>query len=259
MAAPASQFDRSVLYSQYSAHKKWIGSAPTTDVDRFSRTIRRLNLPQDASILEIGFGQGRFLDWARSRNYHVEGVEILPEMVQLALARGHIVHLGTINQLAGGTQKFDLIAAFDVIEHLDLSEIVELLANCSRLLTKNGKIVFQFPNAASPFSALYQSGDATHQTAVSAPALEQIARTKGFIVTQFFNARSSYHHPLKQIRTWVSHIMRDVVELILSYAYYGMRYPLDPNIAVVLERSKSASIDEVPLKLETPAISSTID
>jgi cyclopropane fatty-acyl-phospholipid synthase-like methyltransferase len=230
------QVDRSVFYRHYSEHKHWVEGGLTDHIDRFSRTIKRLKLSPSASILEIGFGEGRFLDWAKSKGHHVEGIEIIPEMVDRARKRGHVVHLGPIKQVLSDGRRFDLIAAFDVIEHLAVSEILDLLADAECILNPGGRLVLQFPNAGSPFAAPYQIGDVTHQSALSEPALKQISQIKGWVVTQSFNARVTHRTWLKRIRWGLAHLIRDVIEIICGFAYYGARHPFDPNIIVVLER-----------------------
>jgi len=232
----SGSFNRSSFYGDYSAHKRWFGGLQVDDVDRYSPTFRKLRLPPDSSILEIGFGEGRFLDWAKRQGFAVEGVEILPEMVEHARTRGHVVRLGPISELDCGEARFDLIAAFDTIEHLTLAEIVELLLRAEKLLKPGGRIVLQFPNAGSPFSALYQSGDVTHQCALSVGLLEQICRSSGWRVAESFNARVTSERPLKQMKWKLIHLLRDLLEMVFGFAYYGVRCPLDPNVVVVLER-----------------------
>jgi SAM-dependent methyltransferase len=231
-------FDRSSFYGVYSAHKRWGGGDAVGDVDRYSVTFGRLGLEGCVAILEIGFGEGRFLDWAKRRGHTAEGVEILPEMVDHARTRGHVVHLGPVHQLEQDGPRFDLIVAFDVIEHLTLSEILDLLNSADRLLKDGGRIVIQFPNAGSPFSALYQSGDVTHRCALSADLLQQICPTRGWAVSQYFNARVTSSRFVKRLKWIVAHRVRDLLELIFGFAYYGIRCPLDPNIVVVLERCR---------------------
>ncbi len=243
MEERSESFDRSTFYGDYSAHKRWLSGRPADDVDRYSLTFRKLGVRSGAAILEIGFGQGYFLDWAKRNGYRVEGVEILPEMVDHARAKGHIVHLGPISGLDNTASKFDLLAAFDVVEHLTLPEIIELLQSADRLLSTNGKIVLQFPNAGSPFSALYQTGDVTHQCALSVGLLEQICRGGSWHVAQFFNSRVTSRRPLKILKWKLAHLLRDVLELIFGFVYYGARCPLDPNIIVVLERAKGGWTD----------------
>ena len=235
------QVDRSVFYRHYSEHKQWVEGGLTDDIDRFSRTIGKLKLPPNASILEIGFGEGRFLDWARSKGHHVEGIEIIPEMVDRARKRDHVVHLGSIRQAICDGQRFDLIAAFDVVEHLAISEILDLLEDAECVLNPGGRLLLQFPNAGSPFAAPYQIGDVTHQTALSEAALKQIAQVKGWVVTKSFNARVTRKHLLKRIKWGFAHLLRDLIEIICGFAYYGTRYPFDPNVVVVLERGKAAA------------------
>jgi cyclopropane fatty-acyl-phospholipid synthase-like methyltransferase len=238
------QVDRSVFYRHYSEHKQWIERELTDDIDRFSRTMGKLRLSPKASILEIGFGEGRFLDWARSKGHHVEGIEIIPEMVDRARKRDHVVHLGRIRQAISDGRRFDLIAAFDVIEHFSVAEILDFLEDAEYVLNPGGRLVLQFPNAGSPFSAPYQIGDVTHQTALSEAALNQISQTKGWVVTNSFNARVTHKPWLKRLKWGVAHLIRDAIEIVCAFAYYGWRYPFDPNVVAVLERSKAATGQE---------------
>jgi len=239
-------FDRSSFYGVYSAHKRWGGGDTVEDIDRYSGTFRKLGLEGRLSILEIGFGEGRFLDWAKRSGHTAEGVEILPEMVDHARTRGHVVHLGPVHQLEQAGPRFDLIVAFDVIEHLTLSEILDLLHSADRMLKDGGRIVIQFPNAGSPFSALYQTGDVTHRCALSLGLLQQICPTRGWTVSQFFNARVTSSRFFKRIKWSLAHRLRDLLEIIFGLAYYGTRCPLDPNIVVVLERCQPTWSDTTP-------------
>jgi 2-polyprenyl-3-methyl-5-hydroxy-6-metoxy-1,4-benzoquinol methylase len=235
------ELDKADFYRDYPSFKQWAAEEVIDDVDRFSRTLGKLKLHPTATILEIGFGEGRFLDWAKHHGYQVEGIEIIPEMVAHASARGHLVYLGSLTQLESAGRRFDLVAAFDVIEHLTLPEILHLIHCADQVLNQEGRILLQFPNASSPFSALYQNGDVTHQSALSKGSLEQLARTKGWVVAQVFNARVSSPHPFKQIKMLLSYMMRDAIEIIFSFAYYWTRCPLDPNIIVVLKRDTVAN------------------
>src|SRR5688572_23382443 len=48
---------------------------------------RRAGLPANASVLELGFGNGEFLDWCRMARHRVCGVELIPELVERARAK----------------------------------------------------------------------------------------------------------------------------------------------------------------------------
>jgi len=230
------------FYQTYPVHKRWSGETFKGDLDRFSVIMHRVSLPPSSGILELGFGEGHFLDWGRQRGHRVVGIEILPEMVEHARRRGHVVHLGPISRVdIEKAETFDLLAAFDVVEHLSLAELIEVFQSASRLLKPDGKILLQFPNTSSPFSSLYQSGDITHISAVSWPALQQIAPAQGWVLEQFFNARVTTKPLMKRIKLWLVHRLRDLIEFVFSYVYYGTRLPMDPNIAVILTRSSEVT------------------
>ena len=55
-------------------------------------------LAKNLRILEVGFGSGRFLDWAQAQGMTTAGVEIIPECVEAARARGHDVFAGELRE-----------------------------------------------------------------------------------------------------------------------------------------------------------------
>ena len=73
------------LYSGYAATKGWTGApAPGFDADMDS-LAEQIGMHSGA-VLEIGFGNGDFLNWAKSRGYSVAGFEIQPSLVAQAAA-----------------------------------------------------------------------------------------------------------------------------------------------------------------------------
>ncbi len=70
-------------------------------------------------ILEIGCADGQFLEKASSLNHETTGIDFSEEDVVSAKARGVDAHLGDIGDVGKMISgKFDLIALFQVIEHL---------------------------------------------------------------------------------------------------------------------------------------------
>ena len=105
--------------------------------------IERLHLPKSAHILEAGCGTGANLnmlrrfgdvkcfdpdDWARDAAQKRYGMEVLP---------------GTLPDGLPFSQKFDLVCAFDVIEHID-DDVGSLAALCNALAPE-GRAVFTVP------------------------------------------------------------------------------------------------------------------
>ncbi|MBV9154763.1 MAG: class I SAM-dependent methyltransferase [Acidobacteriaceae bacterium] len=71
-------------------------------------------------LLEIGCGTGDFLVEARSRGFEVAGIEYSREAAEVANAnlQADAVRSGSIDSVKLSTNAYDVIAMFDVIEHL---------------------------------------------------------------------------------------------------------------------------------------------
>ena len=105
---------------------------------------RRVRPPEHARILEIGCGTGHNLRMLEQFGI-VDGLEIDEVAREFAAARvGHDIYSAPLPELAGIPERnFDLIGAFDVIEHvLDDSGAI---ASISRLLKPHGKLVMTVP------------------------------------------------------------------------------------------------------------------
>jgi 2-polyprenyl-3-methyl-5-hydroxy-6-metoxy-1,4-benzoquinol methylase len=238
----AAEDERVALYRNYASWKTWEGATvERADAgqydDIFAIECRRAGLPANASVLELGFGNGEFLDWCRMARHRVCGVELIPELVERARAKGHETVLcdGSPPRLAG-EQMFDLIAAFDVFEHLTVDELRTWLGWMGAHLRPEGRIVARFPNGGSPFGRLYQSGDLTHRLTLSATSVDQLARLAGLRLVAAHNAARPLGGGRSKIAKRLAYAVRDVVEIAVGYVYFSRRVPLDPSMTVVLAR-----------------------
>ncbi|MBF0369598.1 MAG: class I SAM-dependent methyltransferase [Magnetococcales bacterium] len=91
------------------------------------------NLPRDARILEVGSGSGWVGEWLRENGFiHHTGLDISPP--------AQVV--GDINQwqqLGLAAESFDVIVAFEVVEHVDCFQA------CHDLLKPGGKLLLTSP------------------------------------------------------------------------------------------------------------------
>ena len=165
----------------YSEWKGWsadrgFGQQCKGDASYFTRELRdatRSATPVK-DILEIGFGSGSFLSYCRSRGWNVTGTELLPEQVAAGRAAGFDVHLsGHLSELAD--HSFDLIAAFDVLEHIPESEAVSFLSTLAAKLRPEGTLFLRYPNADTWLGNAYQNGDPTHVSAIGYYKVEYLA------------------------------------------------------------------------------------
>jgi SAM-dependent methyltransferase len=100
-----------------------------------------------ASLLDLGCGDGQFLEWARSAGWRVLGVDPDPKAAAVARSRGIDVHLGKIDELDPAEHQFDMITLSHVIEHVHHPTVV--IKACHRLLKPNGQIWIETPNLDS--------------------------------------------------------------------------------------------------------------
>jgi len=106
--------------------------------------IEALALPPDACILEVGCGPGGNLAML-SRFGSVSAMEVNEDARRVAAERsGLIIHGGRLpDDLSFEAGSFDLIAALDVIEHIDDDRAA--VASLARLLRPGGALVMTVP------------------------------------------------------------------------------------------------------------------
>lgn len=91
-----------------------------------------------SSILEVGIGNGHFLQAAFNKGYAVQGVELNPKSANRTRALGFQVHELTLHDLREHTnERFDAICSFQVLEHVPNPR--EFLDGMVGLLKPGGK------------------------------------------------------------------------------------------------------------------------
>ncbi len=188
-------------------------------------------------MFEVGFGDGRFLDWCKNRGLKPAGVEILDAALEKARSLGHEVFGGPFD---GSTLEpdrlFDVIAAFDVMEHLTISEMRKLFKDSLPHLALEGRYLFRFPNGNSPFVGPTQTGDITHRTLVSPGLIDDLVKPLGLRVVSTFNDRFFPPGVLSRLKRAPAYALRGVIESAIGLAYFGRILPLDPNAFAVVAR-----------------------
>lgn len=226
--------DRQLLYDRYVAFKGW-GEEGRDSADEFATLLGFSRKIAPYRLLEIGFGRGDLLDWARAQGIETHGVEIIPELVKRAQERGHSVSASGLGQLRTGD--FDVVVAVDVLEHFTLAELQDFLTQVRRVLCPDGVFIARFPNGQSPFSGLFQHGDLTHTLQLTPNALRQLAAPAGLSLGGAYNCRP-LGRGFTTLKRRLAYLVRDFVETIVGYVYFGHRIPLDPNVVAVLHRAE---------------------
>jgi len=229
------------LIKNYQNRKLWYGNKSFREcAEFFEIEAVRAGIEKGDRLLEIGFGEGLFLDWARESGFNISGVEINHDFYVLAKERGHNVYLGDAKEvLQNLDKKYNGIFLFDVLEHLSLEEVSGLFDFFRTILGKKGKILARVPNGGSPFGRYLQNSDATHVTALTGSKLQDIAQLSGLEVKRIYNGartRKTGAHKNWLLKS-IAYGLRDLIQLAIGYLYYGENIPLDPNLTIVIGHS----------------------
>lgn len=226
-------------YEGYADWKGWKGEFATSDkvVRYFTAEFEGLPLA-GRDVLEIGFGNGGFLAWARGQGAEVTGLEINPDMLAAAARVGYPARKAELSALVAEGRHYDLIVAFDVLEHWSPEELIENFRAIAALLNPGAHFLARFPNGHSPFGRVYQYGDFTHRSVLSRYRIEYLAATSGLEIVRIADAcrLSSKPGPLRTLRhRWLA-LQRRRIERRIARLYGTPRLPLGPNLVAVLRR-----------------------
>lgn len=224
----------------YAEWKNWHGASAFAcsrkDAKYFEGELRGLRL-SGARVLEIGFGNGTFLAWAKARGARLSGTELNEHSVRLGAERGFDVHQGRVAEIARlADERFDLVVMIDVLEHLDDAELRRTLAWVTAHLADDGCCIARFPNAASPFGLGIQHGDLTHRQQLSCDKLRQLGAELGFEVKVCRNQYRSWARGAPALRQALQRLLRACTERYLRFILELREAPLDMNAVAVLRR-----------------------
>lgn len=170
-------------YAGYREWKSWdeagFGELKPQTKAAFDVEVKRTGLTDIKNVAEVGFGHGSFLSYARQRGWTITGTELLPSLVATAQKAGFQA-AADLDDVADGS--LDLIAAFDVLEHLTHDQLEDMLALFRRKLRVGGAVLVRFPNADSPVGLVNQHGDVTHITHIGSVKARYFAERGGFAV-----------------------------------------------------------------------------
>jgi SAM-dependent methyltransferase len=165
LSQPRKEKEVSDEYSRiYEAEA--LGSKARTCWRIVSTQTRGLNL---GSVLDIGCGTGAFLDCARAHGLQTAGVEVASPGVREAHRKGHEVIHGSATDNIPTNKQFDLVTAWDVLEHVECPH--RLIANAVARLNVGGVFLGVTPMMNSVFDRA-----AVHLFRISRGRLQSLLR-----------------------------------------------------------------------------------
>ena len=225
----------------YADWKRWashdFGKFGAGDARYFTWHLARSGIRLPARVLELGFGNGAFLGFARARGGTAVGIEIDETLRARGTAAGYPCH-ADLDGLAP-EDRFDLIAAFDVLEHIPQSELPGVLGRLHHHLAEGGALLCRVPNGDSPFGRIHQHGDLTHVTTLGRSKFSQLAAMTGLEVV--CHGEAPWHSMQGQgrsLRKALRALVRSVIERSVRFAYLWDDVDLAPNLVVVMRRRR---------------------
>lgn len=149
----------------------------------FSQYLKYIN-PED-TLVDIGCGQGFFLELLKVNSIKGIGVDTDPKLVAVCSEKGLEAYVdeGKTYLEKQSEESIDAVFLAHVIEHLTLSEKIEFLKLCYEKLKKDGVLIIETPNTTSVYVMhnLYYL-DPTHEKPLFPEALKHLAERAGFTV-----------------------------------------------------------------------------
>lgn len=182
----------------------------------YIKYIIRAFLPKNNNIkiLDIGCGYGAFLYYLQLLGYeYCQGVDCLSEQIKIAKQIGlKNVCVGDIIDFLtnADNNSYDLILAFDVLEHFHKEEVFFILKQLYRILSDEGKIIVHIPNAEGIFYGSVFYGDLTHKTCFTRSSFQDILNLAGFKDIEFFEESPTIHGLKSSIRYFLWKIIRTI-------------------------------------------------
>ena len=104
---------------------------------------------KQVELLDIGFGNGKFLVATKKKGLKVSGLDCDANSVNGIIQQGFDAYHGELGGIMYLDKKYDIITLWDVLEHV--ADIEKALSQLNSITKKNSKIFILTPNADSLF------------------------------------------------------------------------------------------------------------
>lgn len=166
------------------------------------KDVQRIYLPYFMgckNVIDIGCGRGEFVQLLKENGIGVTGVDIYLPYVEYCKMNHLSVSHGDGVEFLKKQQQVDGIFVGQVVEHISVSQIIELCAVAYEKLTTGSYLIMETPNPKSLAiytEAFYQ--DPSHNKPVHPETLKYLVEKRGFSDVQILyteGSRLPYHIP----------------------------------------------------------------
>lgn len=236
------------LYDSYvsSGHAGKIGENPE-DTFRprqayINHIIKRHFPPsRTAKILDIGCGHGAFLYFLSKAGFmNAHGIDISPEQITEAAKLGiaNVSCESAVNYLQKiQDAQLDVVLLFDILEHLDGPDLLQLLDEVYRVLCRGGLCLIHVPNGEGIFGMGVRWGDLTHSWAFTQGSARQMLLATGFSHIESFEERTIPHGIKSLMRRLIWEVGTFPFRLLYTAESGSTRAILSANFLVSCKKS----------------------
>lgn len=189
-------------------------------------------IPSDKNItiLDVGCGFGQMIQSLQKMGYeNLTGIDIDATAVSHCLSKGLVVNkIDTLKEycLNYSGNKFDLIIASHVLEHIEKSEIVETVKLIREtLLSPHGRFLTMVPNAQSNTGCYWAYEDFTHSTLFTAGSIYFVLKGAGFEKIEFLDPdgldnSSSFTKPVRKLLLFYYRMNKKFWNLVTGSSFH---------------------------------------
>ncbi len=165
------------------------------------------------NVVDLGCGRGEFLDFISGFGCRVIGVDTNSRFVEHCRRKGHeAVCTDALSYLhKAPDSSVDLITAFQLIEHIALTDLEELIKESHRVLKPGGKLLLETPNAQNlEVGAFSFYIDPTHKRPVNQNYVQFLCRNFGYSSSEVFLWKE------QEILNWMDSVYADDKTTVLD-------------------------------------------
>lgn len=181
----------------------------------------RSYLPPPGRILEIGPGEGHFLEECIKLGFRYCGVEASKEMA-MKLKKGADIQISFVPPIPIKTKSVDACCLFHIVEHMpDPIKADKLIEETKRVIIPNGYLFLACPNYSTWGRDFYDE-DYTHNYITTPRRIHQLLLDKGYHIMNIKFFSGPVFGPLRYILLFINRLLYWgwLNRLIMSEIYY---------------------------------------
>lgn len=193
-------------YDKYAYGEKWdaeqlsflyenMGPSTTSHYENYQRIEPTIEgLAENATIMDLGGGRGEFSVFARRlcpgaqitmRDFRINAdLSLVLAAYDIETIPGNFLHENL------GEQQYDLITAWEVIEHIKIETLYQFLCNIAKALKPGGKFCFSTPDFFDPLARsidFWSMAPGEHISVLSRAFLEPLLQRAGLRILEEYH------------------------------------------------------------------------